>query len=486
MTTTEQAPEWLAAALAGVSPIEESPYVEDPIAWVGNRLGEFLWSKQREIAESVRDNKRTAVPSCHDAGKSFIASRLIAWWIDSHPPGTAFVVSTAPSFAQVRMILWREIGKAHRRGGLPGRVNQTEWHLGPEPVGYGRKPDDYDEDSFQGIHARYVLVVIDEACGVPADLWTGVEAITTNADCRILAIGNPTDPATEFGAVCKPGSGWNVIPISAVDTPNFTGEVVPPQLRPMLLDPEWVEDKKIRWGVDSPVYQARVLGEFPELGNDTLISAKHVREAQERTRETGGHPIVEGVDVARFGSDETIIGTACNGQFRILEARHKQSTMETAGRVIVSYREVKPTPTQIRVDGVGVGGGVVDRLAEQGFPVLDMQAGAQAMDPALFKNARAEWYWGLRQLFEDGLVDIDPDDDELAAQLQAIKYMYTSRGQLQIESKDDMRKRGMPSPDRADTMMLAMAKVNLPPAGQQYTSDDVLADFEDVTPLSAY
>lgn len=486
MTTTEQAPEWLPAALAGVSPVEESPYVEDPVAWVGNRLGEFLWSKQREIAESVRDNKRTAVPSCHDAGKSFIASRLAAWWIDSHPPGTAFVVSTAPSFQQVRMILWREIGKAHRRGALPGRINQTEWWLGSEPVGYGRKPDDYDDDSFQGIHARYVLVIIDEACGVPATLWTGAESITTNADCRTLAIGNPTDPATDFGAVCKPGSGWNVIPISAHDTPNFTNEVVPPQLRPMLLDTEWVEDKKRRWGETSPVYLARVLGQFPAVGKDTLISATHVREAQERSIDAGGWPIVEAVDVARFGTDETIIGTGQHGRFRVVESGSKQSTMETVGQVIAQHKTLTPTPTQIRVDGVGVGGGVVDRLAEQGYPVLDMQAGAGAMDPALFLNARAEWYWGLRQLFEDGAVDIDPDDDDLAAQLQSMKYKYTSRGQLQIESKEDMQKRGLPSPDRADTMMMAMAAINLPPANEQYTSDDVLADFEDAEPLSLY
>ena len=109
------------------------------------------------------------------------------------------------------------------------------------------------------------------------------------------------------------------------------------------------------------------------------------------------------------------------------------------------------------VDGVGVGGGVVDILTEMGADVHDLQAGSAASDTERFINARAEWYWGLRERFEQGDIDIDPLDDELAAQLGAIRFEYTSRGQIKIESKDDMAKRGMPSPDRADALMLAYA-----------------------------
>lgn len=471
---------WIEAAARAFEPPVPSPYATDPVGWVTDKTGEFLWSKQREIAASVVANKRTAVKSCHDAGKSFIASRLIAWWIDSHPPGEAFVVSTAPSFPQVRAILWREIGRAHRKGDLPGRVNQTEWHLGPEIVGYGRKPSDYDEHSFQGIHARYVLVVLDEACGIPDQLWTAVEAITTNADCRILAIGNPDDPNTEFGRVCKPGSGWSVIQIAAADTPNFTDEPVPDTIRPVLLDPEWVEDKKRRWGVESPLYISKVDGDFPEISENTLIPASHIAAAQARSIDPAGHPVRLGVDVARFGTDRTIIAKAQGGRVRLVGSFAKQATTETTGEVIAARRE--HTAVEIRVDGVGVGGGVVDQLAEQGHPVIDMQAGAGATDPTLFMNARAEWHWGLRQLFEDGDIDIDPDDDELAAQLGSIRYRYTSRGQVVIESKDDMRKRGMPSPDRADALMLVMARVNLTPA--QIVEADDLLDLDDADDMS--
>lgn len=436
----------------------ESRYLTDPAGWVGERLGEHLWSKQRDIAESVVTHKRTAVKSCHDAGKSFTASRLIAWWIDSHPPGEAFVVSTAPSFPQVRAILWREIGRAHRKGQLPGRVNQTEWHLGPEMVGYGRKPSDYDEHSFQGIHARYVLVVMDEACGIPRQLWTAVEAITTNRDCRILAIGNPDDPGTEFANVCKPGSGWNVIGISAFDTPNFTGEPIPEAIRPSLLDPEWVEDKRRRWGESSPLFVSKVLGEFPETSENTLIPATWILAAQDRGL-VPVYPPHLGVDVARFGSDQCVITTAHGPLVRVADSWGKTPTTETTGIVISRMRE--EDAAQIRVDGVGVGAGVVDQLAEQGYPVIDMQAGSAADDSKLFLNARAEWYWHLRSLFETGQIDIDPADDELAAQLGGLRYKFTSRGQIQIESKDDMRARGMPSPDRADAVMLVCAPVTI-------------------------
>lgn len=461
--------------LEGLYP-EASRWATDPAGWVRARLGEHLWSKQVEIAKSVLAHRSTAVKSCHDVGKSFIAARVAAWWLDTHRPGDAFVVSTAPSFPQVRAILWREIGRAHRKGGLPGRVNQTEWHIGAEIVGYGRKPSDYDEHSFQGIHARYVLVILDEACGIPKTLWTAVEAITTGADCRILAIGNPDDPATEFANVCKPGSGWHTISISAFDSPNFTGEAVPDELRHVLLDPDWVEAKKRRWGESSPLYVSKVLGEFPEVSTDGLIPIGQIAAAQERSLEPAGRNVLS-VDVARFGDDKTTIYRRQGPVVRLVGEWPKTATTETTGHAKVA--RIETGAAEIRVDGDGVGGGVVDELAEQGEPVVEMRSGVRAYDPETFLNARAEWYWGLRQRFEDGDIDLDPDDDELASQLAQLKYRYTSRGQVVIESKDDMRKRGVPSPDRADAVMMAFALVVDPP-------DEGLVEHYDPVVISPY
>jgi hypothetical protein len=468
-------------------PAPIDPYLTDPVGWSRDRMGMHLWSKQQEIAAAVVAHRRVAVKSCHAGGKSFLAGGIAQWWVDVHPPGEAFVVSTAPSYPQVHAILWEEIRAGARRASaagnpLPGRILQSdEWKLDDGTlVGYGRKPADHDEHGFQGIHRRFVLVVIDEACGVPEQLWTAVEAITTNADCRIIAIGNPDDPNTEFGKVCKPGSGWHVIRISAFDTPNFTDEPVPDRLRPLLLAPEWVEDKRNRWGETSPRYVAKVLGEFPEIGEDTLISPRWIEAAQNRGLTPGPYSVL-GVDVARFGSDRTVFALARGPLVRVIADHSKQRTTETTGKVIAAKRA--HNIDEVRVDGVGVGSGVVDELLESGHSVVDMQSGAAAMDSEHFANARAEWWWGLRQRFEDGDIDVDPDDDELAAQLGAVKYKYTSRGQVLIESKDDMRKRGLPSPDRADAVMLA--KAHVPPPDEIVDESDIDDDLDayEISPM---
>ena len=444
---------------------QRAAWKTDPARWAGDRLGAHLWSKQQAIAASVAHHRRTAVKSCHGVGKSWTAGMLAAWWIDVHPPGEAIVVSTAPTYKQVNAVLWEEIRKQHRAGDLAGKVSlDDEWKIDGVLVGMGRKPADHDVHGFQGIHRRYVLAIIDEACGVPANLYTAVEAITTNADCRILAIGNPDDPSTEFGRVCLPGSGWNVMRIAAQESPNFTGEPVPDALRHLLPTPEWVEDAARRWGTDSPVYISKVLGEFPEVSENTLIPASWITAAQNRDLPPVG-PRTLGVDVARFGTDKTIIGLREGPRFRILRTLTASATTATTGEVINQLRAHGGTA---QVDGVGVGGGVVDMLRDAGAPVADMQAGGSPADSERFLNARAEWYWGLRQRFEHGDIDLDPDDDELAAQLAAIRYEFTARGQIKIESKDDMAKRGMPSPDRADALMLAYATPTAPSGGTIY------------------
>ncbi|HEY9472225.1 MAG TPA: hypothetical protein VIS06_00065, partial [Mycobacteriales bacterium] len=237
-------------------------YAHDPVGWVHGRLHQTVWSRQGEIMQAVHDHRRTAVRSGHGVGKSHTASLTACWWLDTHPPGEAFVVTTAPTAAQVRAILWRYIRRNHKRGNLPGRVNQTEWLIDEELVAFGRKPADQDEDAFQGIHARFVLVIIDEACGVPEQLWIAADALTTNADCRLLAIGNPDNPASHFRKVCQAGSGWHTLSISAFDSPNLTGEQVPAEVGLALVGREWVEEKAREWGVDNPLYRSKVLGEF--------------------------------------------------------------------------------------------------------------------------------------------------------------------------------------------------------------------------------
>lgn len=446
----------LAAAIRQrVDSLRPSPWATDPAGWCTHH-GDHLWTAQQAICSSVVAHTRTAVQSCHGIGKSFISARLALWWIDSHPPGTAIVVTSAPTYAQVHAILWEEIRKGHRRAKLPGHVLKSdEWQLDNGDIaGFGRKPADHDEDGFQGIHRRYVLVILDEACGIPKALFTGAEAIITNTDCRMVAIGNPTDPGTEFGQVCKPGSGWNVIQVSAFDTPNFTGEKIPDSLSSLLISPDWVDDKRRRWGEDSPLWKSRVLGEFPDVGENTLIHPAWIQAAQDRDL-TPTEPSTLGVDVARFGPDSTVIAHRRGPWARIIDTMGYSKTTTTAGHVArIQHDHGYPVA---HVDGVGVGGGVVDILSENGMPVADLQSGGSPSDTARFKNARAEWYWTLRTLFQDGRIDIDPADDDLASQLAQIRYDIDSKGRIVIESKDDMKARGVNSPDRADALMFAFA-----------------------------
>ncbi len=451
-----------------------APYTFDPSGFVTHALREHVWSKQEVILNSIRDNRHTAVKSCHGPGKSFIVARAVTWWLSVHEPGTAFVVTTAPSFPQVRAILWREIGRAYRKGKLPGRVNQTEWFIGrgsehystpfagEEMVAFGRKPADTDPTAFQGIHAAHVLVVFDEACGIPKELWDAAEGLITNTDSRIIAIGNPDNPATEFAEVCKPGSGWNTITISAFDTPNFTGEPIPPYLEPLLVTPQWAEERRIKWGESSPLYKSKVLGEFPEDATDGVVPWSWV--ARSRYEETPDYspddllPVELGVDVGA-GGDLTVIrerrGRVAGRSWRALT---KEST-EAVGEVMRAIRETGAT--RVKVDVIGIGWGVVGRLKElrrddhHHAEIVGVNVAAEPSDKAAYNKLRDEIWWQARERSQVAAWDLSNVDDETITQLIAPTYQLDSRGRIQVEPKADTIKRIDHSPDDADALNLA-------------------------------
>lgn len=456
-------------------------YQNDPIRFIQEAQQEFVWSKQREVLQSIQVCRRTAVRSCHDSGKSFIAARAACWWIACHPPGTAFVVTSAPTFPQVRAILWREINRAHARGALPGYCNQVEWMLENEIVAFGRKPSDEDPAAFQGIHARYVLVIFDEACGIPLSLWDAADSLIANEGGRFLAIGNPDDPNTEFARICEPGSGWNVIGISAFDTPNFTDEEVPDDIRPLLVSRTWVEEKQRKWGVTSPVYISKVLGLFPEVSEDSLIPVSWVRAAVERGRDgaftlTSDDKNEIGVDIARKGRNETVLYHRKGAVGRLHAVGRKRDLMYVCGMVVRAVRETGAT--KVKVDDTGLGGGVTDRLLEMqregDFPkscaVIPVNVGTKPLsdDSAMrYFNLKAEICWQVRDLFEAGDISID-DDLDTQAQICAVRYSTNSKGKIVIESKDDLEKRlsdvggatgDSLSPDRFDALVLAFCEL---------------------------
>lgn len=436
------------------------PYLHDPAAWVRDKLGEHLWSKQVEIAESVRDHPKTAVPSAHDAGKSFVASRIAAWWLDTHPSHEAFVVSTAPTFPQVRAILWREIGRAHRKGRLVGRVNQTEWFIGDEIVAFGRKPADYDPAAFQGIHARYVLVIIDEACGVPRALWDAVDSLATNENARILAIGNPDDPLAHFATVCKPASGWNVIHIDGLKTPNFTEERVPPGLGELLLSPDWVEDKRQRWGEKSPLYISKVRGEFPEDAEDGVVPLSWVRRCQRGPIPGDDGQLVQlGVDVGA-GGDFTSIREVRGRRAGRVWRNHSRDPENVVGTIMEALRLTRATV--VKIDSIGIGWGIMGWLREKGEQglhgarIVGVNVGEGSTNSKRFPRLRDQIWWEVgRELSEDGGWDLSELDDDTVAQLIAPKYGIDASGRVKVERKEETKERLGRSPDDADALLLA-------------------------------
>lgn len=460
-------------------------YRNDPVRWATEKLGDAVWSKQKEILLSVRDNRRTAVPSCHEVGKSWIAAEVIGWFVDTRPIGDAFVVTSAPTAKQVAAILWREIGRTHARGDLPGRVTATEWKAVPmingkpgkeELIGFGRKPDDYDMTAFQGIHAPEVLVVFDESDGMPDELWEAADSLMANDDSKMLVIGNPDNPLSRFRENCKPGSGFNVIRICAFDSPNFTGEWMPEKVKRQLIGPTYVEEKRRKWapkwqwnetytevvcpeGADPldthPYWQSKILGQFPERADaNGLIPEIWIQKARQRKLAPYG-PHELGVDVGG-GGDASTIGERIGPVFRILHEDRNPDTMQTTGKV-VNYLETTGAE-RAKVDVIGIGRGVVDRGKELERPFVGINVGEKAVEDKAYANLRAEYYWHLRELFEAGEICMEEDDEDTAAELVELKYFRRSNGKIEIESKDQMKKRGVPSPNRAEAMMLAFAQ----------------------------
>jgi hypothetical protein len=430
------------------------------VAFIEVILDERPWSIQARIAELVRDNPNVAVPSCFGSGKDWIAARLVAWWVATN----GIAVTTADTYRQVRDILWRELRKAHARGQLPGAIPLVEsrWEV-PETGAFaiGIKPEDYNPEGLQGIHGRRVLVVLDEANGISAPLWEATKGLVVNPESRILAIGNPHEPQGPFFEACR-ASTWTVQHISVFDTPNFTGEPVPEKAASELVSPFWLEQRRAEGLEGTPWWQAKVLGQFPDTASNAVVPLAWVEEARQRPQTPDAREWA-GLDVARFGNDDTaLIAGNGNGPWEVT-IRHGHETMEVAGLGMAYLQSRRGT---LAVDVIGVGAGVYDRIREQRPPgaVLDVNVGAAPdHDPDLLANLRAQLWWDARNALDPRSPDPvslqrldEPAYQRLRAELTAPVYRMTSGGKVQVESKDEMKARGLPSPDLADAFCLAL------------------------------
>jgi hypothetical protein len=447
-------------------------YLNDPALWAKEVLGKHMWSKQQEIAKSVVHNSHTAVVSCNGAGKSGLAGMLGVWWIATHDPYDVALICSAPTYVQIARVLFREIQDnfklAEKHGHkLPGYITQgQEWKLDDGTViAFGRRPADKDiVSAFQGIHRRYVMVILDEAGGIPEDLYTATEAVTNTEGARVLAIGNPDNRGTPFHKIFRDDPTWHKIKISAFDTPNFTAEKdsVPPELLPLLIQPTWVEKQKISWGEDSARYRSKILAEFPDEADNTFFSQSNIDKGIDTDiQEDMTVKAVLGVDVARFGEDDSVAYINRGGRLRRLETWSKATATETANRI--HRMAIDNAVSEVRIDAAGLGGPVVDlvaALSDGKYLVISMYGSAASPDKTRWHNARAANYDALKEGLSAGKIDLDPDDKVLLEEILMISYKFTPKGAILIESKDDMRSRGVKSPDSLDAAVYACADLS--------------------------
>lgn len=424
-------------------------YRNDPTGFVREVLGADSAVRrsdgspyQFEVLEALRDHPQVAVRSGHGGGKTAVTAWAALQWVLTRP--FSLVLMVAPTFGrQVQKILLAEVKKWARIGGLP----IDTYASGAYVEGYGSEwgiigVPATEPERIEGFHSEGgVLIIIDEAKAVDQAVHDALSgALTSHTDSRLLVTSTPGAPSGLFYDIhTRHRDRWSLHHIPATDSSHVS--------------PDWVAARRDDWGESSPLYQARVLGEFPEEAEGTLLPLGLLDAAQERVVEPG--PVRLGVDPARFGPDNTAVSVWRGNRLDNVETRRGLDVMQ--GASWVQSLANRYGAERVAVDEIGLGAGVVDRLHQLGcvgLAPVNVARSPQRKD--LFQNLRAELAWRLRESLERGEIAL-PVDDVLIAELSALRYDYDAFGRIRLESKDEIRQRIGRSPDRADALMLGMA-----------------------------
>lgn len=486
-------------------------------------LGVKHLEKFQEVAiDEIDNNERTAIKACHNQGKTFISSRYAVRFLVSNEDSV--VISTAPTFNQVKNIFWAELRQAVVRSRIPlgGKLNTTDWRLAEKWYALGFSPKaeagsiadgESTASTFQGFHAKNILVVFDEATGIPDNIWDMAEGLMTSANVKFLAIGNPTSKRSRFHK-CFSDKEWAKVTITCFDSPNLkingiynkeilklhvdkykrqTDEASKKYLkaykiaRPEFLTASWVVAKVAKWGFDHPLTLSKIFGDFPETSPDALVSLGDVEAAQRRTYvPVATDRKVLGLDPARLGNDDSVF-TGLHGKQQIDYERYsKFDEVEIAGLAI---KKINTFMYDVFIpDETGIGGGIVtivkhaqraalDRHGPHFAPnsgiakveirgvtfgeskslaeVVDDKRGFSPKDEFTNQKARMFGYLATDIKAADGLCLFD--ESVYQEELPMIKKRYDEKaGKLVIQSKDEFKKHfaGV-SPDAADSLALA-------------------------------
>lgn len=442
---------------------------EDPVWWIQTVLGDTLWDKQQEIARSLVSNERVAVPASFGVGKTFLAARIALWWLYTHYPSK--VISTAPTGRQVKDLLWSELRTAHAKAKIPlgGSPLTLGLHLSPEHFAIGFSTDDTNMDMFTGYHSPHMLVLFDQAGGIPPNVYKAAEGLMTSKKCRWMAISNTAISEGAFADICMPDresphGDWKVIPISAEESPNV---VAGKNIYPGIISHEWLKEKKRIWDVDDPLYKIFVKAEFVPASQMSLLPYHEIAFAMKNEGDIDLEEGIDiGLDVARSGTDSTVWVARSGTKALAIQRMTGNDTMRTVNETQqfrLRMQELFEMPIRfIKVDVIGVGAGVFDRLNELDEPVVAVNNAESPVDGERFANTRAEMAWSFRERClrkEAGLSFMLEGHSDLGTLLrqdvQAMKYKISPQGKILLWSKDDLKKELGRSPDYWDALVMA-------------------------------
>lgn len=405
-------------------------------------LGDAI--KEKEKIDPINYILRLAISSGQGIGKTTLISWLVQWFMSTRQ--NPKIVCTANTERQLKNIVWRELSKWNDL--LINKDwftwNATSYVLKDKPTTWKADAVPYNEsrpESFQGIHEADVLIIFDEASGIPEIIWDSINGTLTSGRCLFIAFSNPTKNSGSFRQCFgKNQHRWITSRVDSREV-SFTNKS------------EIVQDIQ-DYGEDSDYVRVRIKGMFPRVGDTQFIGSDLIRKCidldiQDYKMFT---PII-GVDVARFGDDQSVVCVRQGRKILEMKAYRNKDGKQLAQLVIETARYYKTKI--IAVDVIGVGASPYDFLRHFGYEPIHVQAGEPAMDPLKYFNKRAEMWGRMREAMVVGL-DI-PDDPELIEQIECMGYGLTSKLQIQLEKKSDIKKRGLPSPDKPDSMGLTFA-----------------------------
>lgn len=408
---------------------------------------EFLKDVGGHLRGGTKAPLYCAVASGHDVGKTALVAWMILWFLSTRPHPQ--VVVTANTKTQLETKTWRELAKWHN---LALNRHWFEWtaskfYLKAHPETWFASAIPWTKErseAFAGTHEKYVMMIFDEASAIDDEIWRVASGAMLEPGAIWLAFGNPTRSVGRFRE-CFPGGKfahrWKHRVIDSREVGRSNKEEIE----------KWIQD----YGEDSDFVRVRVKGLFPRASSTQFIPEDLVDSAMMATPIMGmfNHsPVVMGVDVARYGDDRSIILVRQGGEIKKIRKIHGIDTMQLVGFVIEEINYFNPAA--VFVDAVGMGAGVVDRLRQLGYDVIEVNGAEKALHEDLYHNLRAEMWDSMRTWLKTAYL---PKDDDLKADLIGVEYGFDAKNRIQLEKKEDMKKRGLASPDIADALALTFA-----------------------------